>query len=209
MSLTQTLIDLIAQNQNTLGLAILLVSAAIEYLFPPFPGDAITLFGAFLVARHGFNGPAVFGAVLLGSTLGFMTDYAVGRWLGATEARWTGRLARLRPRLDALVARFSRHGTFYLVLNRFIPSVRGLFFLAAGMARLPAWKVLGCGLVSALAWNSLLLLVGLSVGRSWESLAEIAEAYAVALWSLGALLALTLFVRWWRRRRLHAKLNDQ
>jgi hypothetical protein len=31
----------------------------------------------------------------------------------------------------------------YLSINRFLPSLRALFFVAAGMARLSPWKVLG------------------------------------------------------------------
>ena len=56
MHLGNQLIDLVARNHNTLGLAVLCLSACIEYLFPPFPGDTITVFGAFLVARRGWSG---------------------------------------------------------------------------------------------------------------------------------------------------------
>ena len=94
MHLGNQLIDLIARNHNTLGLGILCLSACIEYLFPPFPGDTITVFGAFLVARRGWSGPAVFGAVTVGSAIGCMLDYAFGRWLGKTEERWAQRAPR-------------------------------------------------------------------------------------------------------------------
>jgi membrane protein DedA with SNARE-associated domain len=199
MHLGQQLIDLVAANHNTLGLALLFLSACIEYLFPPFPGDMITVFGAFLVARRGWSGPAVFGAVTLGSALGCMLDYSVGRWLGRTEERWTrGRLHRFRPKIDLLVDKFARHGAVYLAINRFIPSLRGLFFLAAGMARLAWWKVLAFGMLSALLWNALLLTLGLTVGRSWERLHALVEEYA--LFASLALVVVVLIVL--ARRRL-------
>ena len=202
MPLASQLIDVIAQNQNTLGLGILLLSACVEYLFPPFPGDMITVFGAFLVARRGWSAPAVLGAVIAGSAAGCMLDYAVGRWLGRTEERWTrGRLHRLRPRIDRILARFARHGGLYIAVNRFIPSLRGLFFIAAGMARLPWWEVLGFGVLSALLWNGLLLAVGLRVGQSWDRLVLILHTYAAAFWVVFALAAVALAARWlWRRR---------
>jgi membrane protein DedA with SNARE-associated domain len=206
MPLAQQLIDMVAQNQNTLGLGILLLSACIEYLFPPFPGDLVTVFGAFLVARRGWNGVAVFAAVLVGSALGCMLDYALGRWLGRTEERWTrGRLRRFRPQIDRILARFARHGGLYLAINRFIPSLRGLFFIAAGMARLPWWEVLGFGLLSAVVWNGLLLALGLSVGQSWDRLLLIVHAYAAAFWILAALAAIAVAARWIRRRRANAR----
>src|SRR4051794_310788 len=189
MHLTEDLIAFLANNHNTLGLGLLLLSACIEYLFPPFPGDMITVFGAFLVVRHGWSGPAVFGAVTAGSVIGFMLDYAVGRWLGRTEERWTrGRLGKMRPQLDHLIERFARHGGLYLAINRFIPSLRGLFFVAAGMARLPWWQVLIFGTLSALAWNALLLGLGLTVGQSWDRLRGAFETYGLAFYGVAALV---------------------
>ena len=203
----EQLIDIVARNHNTLGLGLLLLSALIEYVFPPFPGDMITVFGAFLVVRRGWSGPAVFGAVTLGSIIGFMLDTAVGRWLGRTEARWTrGRLQRLRPRIDDIIARFARHGGLYLAINRFIPSLRGLFFVAAGMARLPWWQVIVYGTLSALLWNALLLALGLTVGESWPRLLQALQDYGFGCAIVAALVVLTLGTRWlWRRRRAAAK----
>lgn len=201
MHLGEQLIDIVARNHNTLGLGLLLLSACIEYLFPPFPGDMITVFGAFLVARRGWSAPAVFGAVTVGSAVGMMLDYAAGRWLGATEERWTrGRLHRFRPQIDRLVERFARHGALYIAINRFIPSLRGLFFVAAGMARLPWWKVLAFGTLSALLWNALLLAIGLTVGSSWDRLVTVFQAYGVVFWAIVA-VALLAYLIYRRRRR--------
>jgi membrane protein DedA with SNARE-associated domain len=202
MHLGEQLIDIVARNHNTLGLGLLLLSALIEYVFPPFPGDMITVFGAFLVVRRGWSGPAVFGAVTIGSILGFVLDTAVGRWLGRSEARWTqGRLQRWRPQLDQIIARFARHGGLYLAINRFIPSLRGLFFVAAGMARLPWWQVLVYGTLSALMWNALLLLLGLTVGQSWPRLLAAMQDYGLGCAIVASLLLLGFGARWLYRRR--------
>ena len=196
------IIDFIASNNNTLGLGVLCLSACIEYLFPPFPGDTITVFGAFLVARRGWSGPAVFGAVTVGSAVGCMLDYAFGRWLGKTEERWArGRLARYRPQIDSLIERFSRHGGLYIAINRFIPSLRGLFFIAAGMARLRWWVVLAYGTLSALLWNALLLLLGVTVGESWDRLVSLFETYGLAFWCLLVIAFVALATRHFARRR--------
>ena len=202
MHLGNQLIDLIARNHNTLGLGILCLSACIEYLFPPFPGDTITVFGAFLVARRGWSGPAVFGAVTVGSAIGCMLDYAFGRWLGKTEERWAkGRLGRYRPQIDSLVERFSRHGGLYIAINRFIPSLRGLFFIAAGMARLRWWVVLAYGTLSALLWNALLLLLGVTVGESWDRLVSLFATYGLVFWALVVIAVVALIARKLARRR--------
>jgi membrane protein DedA with SNARE-associated domain len=202
MHLGTQIIDFIASHHNTLGMAVLCLSACIEYLFPPFPGDTITVFGAFLVARRGWSGPAVFGAVTVGSAVGCMLDYAFGRWLGKTEERWTrGRLAKFRPQIDALVERFSRHGGLYIAINRFVPSLRGLFFIAAGMARLRWWVVLAYGTLSALLWNALLLLLGVTVGESWDRLVSLFATYGLLFWALVVIAVVALAARRLARRR--------
>ena len=151
------------------------------------------VFGTFLVARRGWSLPGVYGAVLAGSAIGAMAVYAFGRALSDRGHQ--------RPAIDALLERFSRHGALYLVINRFLPSVRALFFVAAGMARLPWWQVLACGLISAAAWNAILLALGLALGASWERLQAILLAYSEVAWALlGIVVAVALF-RWWRKRK--------
>jgi membrane protein DedA with SNARE-associated domain len=203
MNLGQELIDLVARNQNTLGIGLLCLSACIEYIFPPFPGDMITVFGAFLVARRGWSGILVFGAVTLGSAVGCMADYAVGRLLGRTEDRWArGRLGKkYRPKIDHLIERFAKHGGLYITINRFVPSLRAFFFIAAGMARLRWWVVLAYGTLSALLWNALLLLLGLTVGQSWDRLVSLFETYGLLFWCAVGIGVLVLIVRHFARRR--------
>jgi membrane protein DedA with SNARE-associated domain len=206
VSLAERIMDLVARSQGPTGLALIAACALLEYLFPPFPGDLVVVFAAFLVVRHGWSAPGVWAAVLAGSAAGCMIGYAVGRLLHRTEGRWaTGWLARLRPRIDTLVERFARHGAFYIAINRFLPSLRALFFVAAGMARLSPWKVLGFGLLSAAAWNAMLFALGITVGANWNRLEGILVTYGEVVWGLIALLVLVLLVRWWWRRQPSAR----
>jgi membrane protein DedA with SNARE-associated domain len=202
MSLVDNLIGTVGRNPNATGMALIGLCAFMEYVFPPFPGDAVTVFGAFLVARRGWPAAPVLGAVMLGSAVGSMLTYSVGRLIVRSEARWRGRLVRIRPRLDQILERFSKHGALYLAINRFLPSLRALFFLAAGMARLPVWKVLVFGLLSQLVWSGLLFTIGATVGSEWSHVARIFETYGEIAWIVLGLVALGLGVRWlWRRRR--------
>jgi membrane protein DedA with SNARE-associated domain len=194
-------IQYIAANNNPVGLAILGVSAAIEYVFPPFPGDTITLFGAFLITAKGWSFVLVFGVVLLGSAVGAMADYYFGRWLGSKESHWTGRRAHARQIIDNLIERFRKHGEMYIALNRFLPAVRAFFFIAAGMAGLRPGRVLFWSLVSATAWNLVIIAVGAAVGANWQRIQYFGMQYSRAVGAGIVLLVATLAVRWWVRRR--------
>lgn len=191
------LIALIAANENALGLLLIGLFAGLEYVFPPVPGDAVVVFGAFLVVRRGWSPVSVFTVVLLGSAAGSMLDFYLGRAFAA-------RRKAPHPRLDALVERFRRHGALYLVVNRFLPSVRALFFVAAGMAGLPAWKVLVFGLASAALWNALLFALGATVGTTWPALREAFATYGAVAWTVLGAIALGFALRWLFRRRRKA-----
>ena len=178
-------------GQSAGGLALLFASAYLEYVFPPFPGDAITLLSAVLAAHFGWNPFAVFAVVLAGSGAGGMTDYAFGRWL-APRAQ--------RPAIDYLLERFRRHGEAYVALNRFVPGVRALFFVAAGMARLRPGRVLAFGLLSAAAWNGLVFGAGWAMGANWARLRALFATYTKVAWIAIALVAVALVVGWLRKR---------
>jgi membrane protein DedA with SNARE-associated domain len=204
-NIEQQITGFLQQNNNPLGLLLLGACAMVEYLFPPFPGDMVVLFGALLIARHGWNLPLVFLSVLAGSGLGCMIDFAVGAWMKGpyTEGRFL-RGERSRRAVERVLASFRRHGEVYVALNRFLPAVRAVFFLAAGMAGLRAWRVLLFALLSASVWNALIIGAGYAVGANWERIRTLFSIYSTAAWSLLALVALALLVRWWIRRRRSA-----
>jgi len=189
-------------NNNPTGLALLGGAALLEYLFPPFPGDTVTLFGAVLVARYHWSLPWVFLSVLAGSGLGAMVDHGVGVWM--RRPYHSGRFPRSeanRARVERVLEAFRRHGAAYVALNRFLPAVRAIFFVASGLAGLNPWLVLFYALVSAALWNALIIGVGYSVGASWTRIKGVFAVYSRVAWGVVALVATGLLARWaWRAR---------
>lgn len=201
-SISQAITGFLQHNNNPLGLLLLGLSALLEYVFPPFPGDTVTLFGAFLVTRFGWSVTKVFLSVLVGSGLGAMVDFAFGHWVG--ERYRDGRLFKspaLRARIDQVLDAFRRHGEVYVVLNRFLPAVRAVFFVAAGMARLRAWRVLLFALISAALWNALIIGAGYAVGANWSRITALFRTYSIVAWGALGAVALALTLRFWLRRR--------
>ena len=185
----------------------LTLSAMIEYVIPPFPGDTVTIVGAVLIPAAGWPLWGVFAAVMAGSTAGAALDWWLGVWLADHDGRdtWIHRWMRresVEPRIEKLKEQFARHGTIYIVLNRFLPAFRSLFFVSAGLARLPLGKVLLFGALSAALWNAALLGVGYLVGYKLERLADIVSQYSTAVWMiLGAFLVIWFVSRLLERYR--------
>jgi len=200
--LGQALLDFLSSGQSAAGIAILFSSAAVEYIFPPFPGDTVTLFGAFLAATEGWSVPLVFAVVTAGSLAGASLDYALGRRMARTPVEeLTGRKRAAREKMQPLLDRFEKHGAAYVAINRFLPGIRALFFVAAGMAELPYGKIMLWGAVSAATWNGLIIGAGFAIGSNWDRLLGLLRTYTTVAWIIVGVLVVILVVRWLVRLR--------
>jgi membrane protein DedA with SNARE-associated domain len=180
---------------------LLFFAAFVEYLFPPFPGDALVVLGAWYATHGQLSWPVTFLAVTAGAVAGAAVDWRVGRWLGSRLDARAARGQLDRSKLERFEAGYRRWGGLFLVANRFLPGVRAFFFLAAGACRIPLWEVLLFGGISAALWNGLLLAAGAFAARNLEELVAIFESYTTIAWTLlGAVALVALGVWLWRRR---------
>jgi membrane protein DedA with SNARE-associated domain len=198
-SLTEFLRELVGQEDNLVGLAVLGGSAAIEYVFPPFPGDFVTLLGAVLVTGYGWSFPAVLAVVMAGSLLGAMAAYQVGVMWRRRRAAHPSR--RPHPMLESVIARFRRHGPAFIVVNRFLPGVRGFIFVAAGLAGIDRRTVLLYASISALVWNLGIMGVGAALGANLDTLEALFERYTIVAWIAIAVAIVAILVWRWSHKR--------
>lgn len=188
------------------GLAFLALglAAMLEYVVPPFPGDTIVILGGIYAVRGQQPYWLVFVAVTAGSVLGALINFTLGQWLGAYVERYPERRKVFGISVDAVhsvEAKMRRFGSWLILANRFLPAVRGLFFVAAGMAQMPRAKVLALGALSAMAYNVLMLSLGVALGGNAERLGLLLRRYHLAVYGLGAIAALALLVRFLARRK--------
>lgn len=177
------------------ALSLIFVSALIEYLFPPYPGDTLVL-GGFLLAGHGqlwLPGTAM--AAVGGSIAGALLAYWIGSRFG--EAYFLIRKSqRARDRVARLRIVFQRYGPRLLMINRFLPGLRGVFLYLAGMNRMGLRPVLIYSTVSNLAWLILIGVIGLRVGKTLEQARALVRVYSWAI--LGLFITLFVLQAVWR-----------
>jgi membrane protein DedA with SNARE-associated domain len=157
-------------------------SSAVEYVFPPVPGDTVALFAVALAVRAQLHWVFVYVAMTLGALLGGLAAWGFGVWLANHEESWPSflRSPTATRALDAVRRGYDQHGAMYLAVNRFLPALRAFFFVGAGLSRMNAGPVIVFGGISAALWNALLMSIGYAVGNNWEVLRDLAERYAAA-----------------------------
>ncbi|MCL2012950.1 MAG: VTT domain-containing protein [Cystobacterineae bacterium] len=213
----QALIDFVkswAENLGPWGYAALLAAALIEYIFPPFPGDSVVALGGAWAWGTSQSWLGVWLAVTVGNAVGIGLQHRLGYALAQrTQGRKPGWVLKklmawglTEERVSAMQERIRKHSVALLLLNRFLPSLRALVFLAAGASGLPLKKTLGWGILGSLAWSAFLLGLGAwlggKVGDNAEEILLWLERYQeVAAWLLGTALVLWLGHALWKRRK--------
>ncbi|MBI3182403.1 MAG: DedA family protein [Myxococcales bacterium] len=189
---------------GSLGFLVAGLAAMVEYVFPPFPGDSIIVLAGVYAVRGGRSWPLVFAAVTLGSVIGSSLDYGFGRLIALRVDRRADHKSILGvplPRIRELQAKMRAKGDWVILLNRFLPGVRSLLFVAAGASRMPLSRVMVLGALSAMGWNLLLFAAGLAVGGNAEELEALLGRYYQAVVALLALLGAAVLGRALYRKR--------
>lgn len=203
------LLDLLQGLPDALLYLILGVSAFVENVFPPIPGDTITAFGAFLVGSRRLSFLGVYFSTTAGSLMGFLSLYLVGIRVG--RAHFLRRNYRFFSAADIVKGEewFRRYGAYLVLLNRFMPGVRSVISIVAGISRIKPLAVAIYALVSCLAWNALWVSAGYLLGTNWEAMKEginrIMARYNAAAIIIGGAAAAFFLARWYIRKRARRK----
>ncbi|MEE3258941.1 MAG: DedA family protein [Candidatus Latescibacterota bacterium] len=179
---------------------LLSLSAFLENVVPPVPGDTVVVFSAYLVGRGALEFWPVFMATCAGGTAGFLTMYYLGYSRG--RAFFTGRGGRFFSAANLAVAErwLARYGVALILGNRFLSGIRSVIALGAGLGGMSWPKVAICGTISMVVWTGLLLYAGLLVGQNWEQVTEVLAQYNRVLVGALVLAGAGLAWRWWRKR---------
>jgi membrane protein DedA with SNARE-associated domain len=180
------------------------LSAYVENLFPPIPGDTITAFGAFLVGTGRLSFLGVYVSTTLGSLLGFLSLFWVGDLFGRRYFIEKDYRFLKADQIRRAEAWFSKYGPFLIAMNRFFPGIRSAIAVSAGISKLKPIRVGILALLSCAVWNLLWIWLGYVLGTHWETveekLSDIMARYNLAVLIL---FVLFLFALWVRKKRRH------
>lgn len=156
----------------------------IENVFPPIPSEVILLFGGFMTTYTKLN---IFGMIVastLGSLFGAIILYYIGKIFNKDRLKKLisgklGKILRLKVSdIDNADSWFDNKGNKAVFFCRFIPLVRSLISIPAGMSEMPMVKFLLYTLFGSLIWNTVLVIVGSVVGENWTKIVGILDTYS-------------------------------
>lgn len=202
--LIDTLIEKVLNAPGEVLYIFLFLSALVENLFPPIPGDTITALGAFLVGQGKLDFFLVYIITTLGSTAGFIMLYGLGWFLG--KEFFIQKDFRFFPAKSISHGEhwFSRFGYFVVLANRFLPGIRSVISLVAGASMLRPLKVILYSLLSAAVWNYIWIQAGYSLGNNWAEVRNGIESL-LRKYNIAAAVILAIAVLIWAGYKIYTK----
>jgi membrane protein DedA with SNARE-associated domain len=168
MGLTETLCNYNTQLIHSCSYVGVFVLMALESMVAPVPSELVMPFAGFLIFTGHFDPWAVMVASSLGSIAGSLVSYGMGV-LGEPVVHRFGRYLLLNPHhLEWTKGFFARHGGKTILIARFIPVVRHLISIPAGLARMSLTPFILYTLVGATMWNGFLTYLGVRLKENWR-----------------------------------------
>ena len=199
----------IMNHYGYLGIALLI---AIENIFPPIPSEVILTFGGFMTTYSTMNIWLVVLFATIGSVAGAIVLYGVGRLLSPERLesvinKWSRILQLKMQDVEKAESWFNRRGSLTVFFCRFIPIVRSLISIPAGMAKMNMLKFLLYTTVGTAIWNVVLVSLGAVTGANWGNIVNYMDVYSNIAFVILAISAIGIVV--WFIMKKKGKFSKQ
>ena len=191
----------------------------IESSFIPFPSEVVIPPAAYVADNHSsrlhwseniwVNLLLIALFATLGSVLGALVNYVLGLTLGRpiiyrfADSK-LGHLCLLNSeKIKKAEDYFNIHGNISTFVCRFIPAIRQLVSLPAGMARMPIAPFIGFTALGAFCWNVILVLIGWFFRGQKDLITRYSKELGLIILAI-CVVALIYYII----KRLYKKRND-
>lgn len=187
------------------GLFLLIV---LESTMVPIPSLLVMPFAGFLASKGEFSLPVI---LLINSTAA-LTGSMLSYWLGAAGGKPLllkyGKYVFVRPKdIEKTEEYFAKHGGKTIFIGRFLPVVRHLISIPAGIARMPIPQFALLTTAGASIWGGGLMILGYWLRENWEPVVTKAKRFDLMIAASIVVVIAFLAIRFYLRRK-KAKQSD-
>ncbi len=187
----------VMQRAGDWGFWVILLLMATENIFPPIPSEVVLSCAGFLTTCSQLTRPQAIVSATLGSLLGAVVLYALGRALPVWRLEKMGFSAQ---EIEQAGEWFCKKGKIAVLLCRCVPVVRSLISIPAGAARMQMLPFLLLTAVGTAVWDTALICLGAAAGSSWQMAAAQFD-YRSALVGLVLFSVLVTALPFWLLKR--------
>ena len=194
---------------DSMGYVGILLLMVLENVFPPIPSELIMPSAGFAASRGDLNLIMVILMGTLGSVIGTLPLYYVGRAFGEDRLiAWADQYGRWLTLSGKDIKKaddwFDRHGSKAVLFGRMVPGIRSLLSLPAGMSEMPMPKFLLFSAIGSGLWATLLAGAGYLLGEHYDRVEQYVGPASKIILGVLAVAAVAWFIRR-KREQEHAQ----
>lgn len=178
----QNFIFMVLEKYSYFGVFFLIF---IENIFPPIPSEVILLLSGFMTSYTSLNVMLMIIFSSFGSLFGAILLYYIGKILNKDRLKKIvrgkiGKVLFLKEKdIDKADAWFDNKGNKSVFFCRFVPIVRSLISIPAGMSEMPMVKFIVYTFCGSLIWNTVLIRLGHTLSDNWSIMLDILDKYKI------------------------------
>lgn len=204
------IVDLFVNNITTfvssvgyLGIFFLM---ALESTMFPLPSELVMPFAGFLVANLTFSFWTVLAISTLGCLAGSLFSYYLGYHGGVPFVRKFGKYFLINEsHMKKSEEWFAKKGDITILIGRFIPGVRHVISIPAGVSKMNVFEFSIFTLIGAGIWNSILIGLGYLLEKNWKlvyTYTEYVDLFMVFVLAIAIIYYITYIISERKKRKL-------
>jgi len=202
--IVEKIVEYITLGMSAGGYFGLFVLMALESMIAPVPSEVVMPFAGYLVLQGRFDFWIVLLVSGLGSIFGSVLSYYIGFYGGRPFVLRYGKYLLLdKEHLEWTENWFRKQGNKTIFISRFIPVVRHLISIPAGIAKMTIHKFVIYTFLGATIWNFILLYAGFKLGEHWDKIHQYSKELDIIFVAL-VILFFVYFI-WKHRERKNEK----
>lgn len=184
----------------------------LENVFPPIPSEVILLISGFFSSYTSLSVFYMILASTLGSFLGAIILYYIGKIFNKERLKKivNGRLGKIlflkENDIDKADEWFDNKGNKSVFFCRFVPIVRSLISIPAGMSEMPMGKFIIYTICGSMIWNTVLICLGYKLGDNWEYVLTILDKYQMVVIIILIIILGYVIIKFYRKKRKSKKI---
>lgn len=183
---------------------------ALESMVAPVPSELVMPFVGFLAAEGKFSIEMSILATSVGSIVGSLLSYYLGYLGGRPIVLKVGKYLLLnKEHLEWTEKWFAKNGSWTILVSRFIPVVRHLISIPAGLGKMRIIPFCIYTLIGATAWNTFLLICGYKLRQNWTLVQQYSHELDIVVAIALAIASIWFVVLHVRRSKVAVAANPE
>ena len=188
------------------GYLAITILVLLENILPFIPSEIILTFAGLLSTKSDLSLPRLFVISTVASFVGLLVLYYISRLVSEERLyRFVDKYGKWIKLKGKDVARandwFKRYGEVAVLVCRFVPVLRVLITIPAGINRMNVVKFVVLSLIGTTIWNFALIYLGSLLSDSWDVLMNGIHTYSYVMYVLLTVVIVYIIYRFVKRKR--------